>query len=59
MRTLGERLSWARERRGLSQAELARRAGAEQATISTIERGATRRSLYTPVFATILGVNTL
>ena len=36
------RLQALRERRGLSQAELARRSGVSQATISRIEAGKTR-----------------
>src|SRR5690625_7931457 len=37
---LGQRLKWVRERNGLSQRELARRAGVTNSNISMIEQGA-------------------
>jgi phage repressor protein C with HTH and peptisase S24 domain len=39
MRTLAERLTWAREQKGLSQAALATRSGVSQSTIGNLESG--------------------
>jgi SOS-response transcriptional repressor LexA len=39
VKTIGERLAWARERRGLSQPALAKLAGVSQGTIGNIEAG--------------------
>lgn len=41
--TLGDRVKWARIQRGLSQTELAGRAGVSQGTIGNIESGARKK----------------
>lgn len=46
MNTLGKRVEEARKRLGMSQAELAERAGISQTTLSDIERGRNDRSRY-------------
>ena len=42
LKTLGERLAWAREMRGLTQQELADRAGCSRDVIAKTENGTTR-----------------
>ena len=46
MNTLGKRVEETRKRLGMSQAELAERAGISQTTLSDIERGRNERSRY-------------
>jgi len=55
--SLSERLKQARKRAGLTQAELAERAGIKQASVSEIERGLTRNSGYLVKMAQICGVD--
>jgi transcriptional regulator with XRE-family HTH domain len=57
--TLGQRVRWARERRGLSQHELAERIGVRQSTIGNIESGTRRRPREQRKLADALGVNEL
>ncbi len=54
---LKDRLKQARKHAGLTQVELAERAGIKQASVSEIERGLTRTSGYLVKFATICRVN--
>lgn len=53
---LGERIKQARKHAKLSQVELAKAVGVEQATISRLERGETRKSAYLPQIAAACGV---
>lgn len=57
--TLGDRLRWARERRGYSQQDLAERVGVRQSTIGNLESGARRRPRDQRKLADALGVNEL
>jgi transcriptional regulator with XRE-family HTH domain len=57
--TLAERLRWARERRGLSQQELAQRIGLRQSAIGNLESGARQRPRDQRKLAEALGVNEL
>lgn len=54
---IGERLRQARKERGLSQSELARRAGVSQSTVASAETGRAELSKHLYLFADILGVN--
>ncbi len=54
---LKDRLKQARKKAGLTQVELAERAGIKQASISEIERGLTRTSGYLVKLAQICGVD--
>lgn len=56
MNTLGERVEATRKRIGMSQADLAERAGISQTTLSDIERGRNERSRYAVNLALALGV---
>lgn len=56
---LSERLKKARKAAGLTQVELAERAGIKQASVSEIERGLTRTSGHLVKFAKICGVEPL
>jgi transcriptional regulator with XRE-family HTH domain len=60
MATVGERLKVARERRGLSQRELARQAKCDHAVVARLESGerASLSLLTARRFAEILGVTT-
>ena len=57
MGILADRLRTAREAAGLSQTELARRAGVSQQTIDKIERGLSQRSRYIVEIAAELKVS--
>lgn len=57
MKTLQERLAWARSRAGRSQEEVAEFIGIKQSSYSDLERGKTQRSKYTAEIAHFLGVN--
>ena len=60
MRTLAERLAWARQEKGWSQPELARVAGVKnQSTVGMLESGARKSSSYIPALANALGVSAL
>ena len=54
---LKDRLKHARKKSGLTQAQLAERAGIKQASVSEIERGLTRTSGHLVKFAQICSVN--
>lgn len=54
---LKDRLKQARKHAGLTQAELAERAGIKQASVSEIERGLTRTSGYMVKLAQVCGVD--
>jgi len=56
---LKDRLKYARKRAGLTQSELADKAGIKQASVSEIERGLSRTSAYLVKIATICGVDPL
>jgi len=53
----GEAIRFARERKGWSQADLARRVGCTQVAIKKIESGETRQSKYLPRIASELGLD--
>ena len=57
MNTIGERLKHARKKAGLSQVELAKKAGIKQASISELERGSSRSSGYIVQLANACGVS--
>lgn len=57
MKTIGERLKEARKKAQLSQVELAEKAGIKQATVSELERGASRSSGYIVQLANACGVS--
>lgn len=61
MPTFGERVRLLLQERGISQAELARRVGTKQQTISYLVKGngAAQTSRYSAKIADILGVNPL
>lgn len=59
MNTLRERLVAARQAKGLSQGELARRARCGQTTIASIENGRNQSSTFLTVIAEALGVEPL
>lgn len=56
MSAKGDEIKAAREKLGLSQAELAARAGTNQQTIDRLERGLTRLSKYMPEIRKALGL---
>lgn len=56
MDTIGKRVYYARERRGLTQDELARHSGVTQQTIFLIEADKIKRSKYLPEIAQVLRV---
>lgn len=57
MSAKGDEIRAAREKLGLSQAELASRAGTNQQTIDRLERGLTRQSKYMPEIREALGLS--
>ena len=57
MNDLGKRLRDARNARGLTQKDLARKSGVSQATISDIERGRNESSKELPALAKALGAS--
>ncbi|MBP2666958.1 MAG: peptidase [Firmicutes bacterium] len=59
MKTLAERLIWARTQKGLSQSELAKAAGVAQSTIGNLEAGIRLSSRKIAAIASVLGVNAL
>lgn len=60
METLAKRLATTRKERGLSQAELAKKAGLKnQSNIANLESGHRKSSAYIPVIAEALGVEPL
>ena len=56
-RTLGERVRWARDQRGMSQAELAVKAGVQQGTIGNIEAGIRKKPRELLSIAKALGAH--
>src|SRR5689334_2223485 len=56
MKTFGDAVRQQRTARGMSQKELADRAGTSQATIEKIENGKSHRSRYLPVVFSVLGL---
>jgi SOS-response transcriptional repressor LexA len=56
MKTLGERLRYARNLRGMSQDDLFDASGVKQGTISKLERGDQSRTTFTPELAKALNV---
>jgi transcriptional regulator with XRE-family HTH domain len=56
MMAKGDEIRTAREKMGISQAELAARAGTNQQTIDRLERGATRQSKFMPEIRAALGL---
>jgi phage repressor protein C with HTH and peptisase S24 domain len=59
MKTLAERLAWARSEKQLSQQELADRAGVAQSTIGSLESGARQTGRKIASIASVLGVDPL
>jgi len=59
MKTLAERLTWARNEAGLTQQELAKKTGVAQSTIASWESGARETGRKISVVADFLGVNSL
>ncbi len=57
MKTVAERVAHARQLRGLSQSELARRIKLRPQTIQSIEAGVTKKSKYLPEIAKVTQVN--
>jgi transcriptional regulator with XRE-family HTH domain len=55
--SIGERIAWAREERGITQAELARRAGVSQASIGGYESGLRKRPRELLSIARALEIN--
>lgn len=56
VKTLAERIVWARERKGLTQEALANRAGVSQGTIGNLESGARKSPRSLLAIAAVLGV---
>jgi len=59
MNTLGERLAYARKARGVTQKDLAKRAGVVQSAIANTEGRQAQTSLYTVQIAYALKINPL
>ncbi|MBB5443269.1 MULTISPECIES: helix-turn-helix domain-containing protein [unclassified Paraburkholderia] len=59
LKTLAERLAWARKRKKYSQQKLADLAGVSQAAIGNLESGIRFASLKMPVIASLLDVDAL
>lgn len=59
MKTLAERLIWARTRKEMSQEELASRVGVSQSTIGNLEAGIRQTARKLPQIANALGVDAL
>lgn len=59
LKTLAERLTWARNRKKLSQQKLADLAGVSQSAIGNLESGIRFASLKMPTIASVLGVDAL
>lgn len=59
MKTLASRLTWARLKKGLTQEELAKKAGVSQGSIGHLESGARKSSRKITAIAEALGVNAL
>lgn len=58
MNSVGERLKWARERLGIGQTELAKRAGLKnQSIVGSLESGHRKNSSHVPALADALGIN--
>lgn len=57
MNTLGSRLCYVRELRGLNQEELAKLAGVTQAAVSNLENRDSKSSSATPQLARALGID--
>lgn len=57
LRTLAARLRYARERKGLTQEELARAAGTKQQVIQQIEKGITKKPRKIEAIARVLDVS--
>lgn len=57
MKTLQDRLVWARDRAGKTQQDVADFIGVKQASYSELETGKTQRSKYVAEIAHFLGVN--
>lgn len=57
MSSLGDRLREERDKKGLTQKDLARLAGCEQPVISDLEKGVSKGSKHLIRFAKILGVS--
>lgn len=55
--TLSDRVRYAREKRGLTQADLTDKIGASKGTVGVLEQRATNRSKHTRALATALNVN--
>jgi transcriptional regulator with XRE-family HTH domain len=56
VKTLAERIVWARERKGLTQEALANKAGVSQGTIGNLESGARKAPRSLLAIAAVLGV---
>lgn len=59
MDTLAQRLKTARQERGISQAEAARRVGIKQPTLSSLESGESKTTVHIAKFAAVYGVSAL
>lgn len=59
MKTLAERLTWARTEKGMSQQQVADQAGVAQSTIGSLESGARRTARKIASIAATLGVDPL
>lgn len=59
MKTLAERLTWARKEKNMTQSELARASGVAQSNIGNLESGARKTSRTIAQLAAVLGVDAL